>query len=84
MTVPDVIPQVVLSGSQDDKLKTLDACIVQLQEIPMTLAGGRPAPAPQPELHGPHINAPVWPWFAAGCGAGAGFVLLLLFAWLSS
>jgi len=33
------------------------------------------------EPRGPYINAPVWPWFAAGWIVGALFVLLFLIAW---
>jgi hypothetical protein len=33
------------------------------------------------DLRGPYLNAPVWPWVAAGWIAGALFVLSFLLAW---
>jgi hypothetical protein len=33
------------------------------------------------ELNGPYINAPVWPWLAAGWALVAVFVLLVVVAW---
>jgi hypothetical protein len=33
------------------------------------------------ELHGPYIDAPVWPWSAAGWALGALFIVLFLVAW---
>jgi hypothetical protein len=80
MEVPEVIPAVELHGSRADRLRTLDAAIARLQALKRAI-GGEPAATPPSELHGPYINAPVWPWFAAGCVLGALFVLLFVVAW---
>lgn len=80
MEMPEVIPPVELHGSPGHRLRTLDAAIARLQALRRAIAG-EPTPIPPPELHGPYINAPVWPWFAAGCVLGALFVLLFVVAW---
>jgi len=33
------------------------------------------------ELDSPYLNAPVWPWFAAGSTLATLFILLFLLAW---
>lgn len=76
---PRVIPSVELTGSRAAKLKTLDAAISGLQQVRNTLTG-EPLVPPY-ELRGRYINAPVWPWFAAGWIVGALFVVLFLVAW---
>jgi hypothetical protein len=84
MDVPDVISQVQLRGSRAEKLKALNASIARLEALRAALAGDASAPVPPPGLHGPYIDVPVWPWFAAGCAVGGGFVLLFVVAWLNS
>jgi hypothetical protein len=77
---PIVIPAVELSGSQTDRLRALDASIVHLQQLKLTLLGeALPYESPS-ELHGPYLHAPVWPWFLAGWVTGALFVLMFVFA----
>jgi hypothetical protein len=66
MRSEDVIPAGELKGSQEDRLKTLDAFISRLQAMRSMLAGEACPGAPRYELHGRYIHAPVWPWFAAG------------------
>ena len=78
---PDVIPQVELKGSRAEKLQALDATIARLHQLRAALIGDEPGRVPPGTLHGPYINAPVWPWFAAGWVVGALFVLLFLVAW---
>ena len=83
-SVPNVIEPVDLKGSYAERIATLNAAIVRLQEIRAALLG---EPWPQgkaPALHGPHIDAPLWPWFAAGWLVGAMFVLLFVWAWVRS
>lgn len=46
--------------------KTLDSVIESLQHLRSALAGESTTEAPPSELQGRYINAPVWPWFAAG------------------
>ena len=77
---PIVIPAVELSGSQTDRLRALEASIVRLQQLKLTLVGeALPREFPS-ELHGPYLHAPVWPWFLAGWVTGALFVLMFVFA----
>ncbi len=76
-----MIPSVELKGTHADKVKTLDVAIARLDELRTALAG-QPVPgAPPYELYGRYINAPVWPWFAAGWVLGALFVVLFVVAW---
>ena len=81
MEMPEVIPPVELQGSRADRLRTLDAAIARLQALKRAVAGEPATVTPPSELHGPYINAPVWPWFVAGCVLGALFVLLFVVAW---
>jgi hypothetical protein len=74
-----IIPAVELTGSRQDRLRTLDATIAQRQHLRSTSFGEAPMPPPY-EVRGRYINAPVWPWFTAGWALGALFVLLLLLA----
>jgi len=62
-------------------VKRLDAVIASLQQLRSALVGELPAEASPTELQGRYLNAPVWPWFAAGWIVGALFVLLFLVAW---
>ena len=64
MNVPDVISQVELKGSRADKLKTLNASIATLESIRAALQGDASISALPSDLHGPYINAPVWPSWA--------------------
>jgi hypothetical protein len=78
---PVVIPAVELRGPLIERLRTLDATIVRLQSLRQTLAR-EPVPGlPNNEFYGRHVNAPVWPWFTAGCVIGALFVLFFVIAW---
>ena len=77
---PITIPEVELSGSQADRLRALEASIVRLQQLKLTLVGEASPHDAQSELHGPYLYAPVWPWFLAGWVAGALFVLMFVFA----
>jgi hypothetical protein len=77
---PIVIPAVELSGSQTDRLRALEASIVRLQQLKLTLVGEASPHEPPSELRGPYLHAPVWPWFLAGWVAGALFVLMFVFA----
>ena len=61
--------------------KTLDGVIDALQQLRSTLAGEMPTEARPSELYGRYINAPVWPWFAAGLVVGALFVVMFIAAW---
>ena len=81
MEVPERIPSVELHGSDADRLRTLDAAIARLEALKYVIAGETVPAASRSELHGPYINAPDWPWFAAGCVLGAMFVLLFVVAW---
>jgi hypothetical protein len=74
-----VIPAAELKGSPQERLRTLDAALSQLQHLRSTLIGEAPVPS-RYELRGRHIDAPVWPWFTAGWVLGALFVVLLLLA----
>ncbi len=64
-----------------NSVKTLDDVIASLQELRSTLVGRSTSETPPSELQGRYINAPVWPWFAAGWIVGALFVLMFLGAW---
>ena len=78
--VPQMIPALKLEGPRMEQLKALDAAIGRLEQLRRNLVG-EPAPhVPPGELHGRYINAPVWPWFAAGWVLGALFVLAFLLA----
>jgi hypothetical protein len=77
---PIVIPAVELSGSQADRLRALEASIVRLHQLKLTLVGAASPHEPPPELHGPYLHAPVWPWFLAGWVTGALFVLMFVLA----
>jgi hypothetical protein len=76
-----LIPAVELTGSRNERLKMLDDAIGRLQVMRRVLAGEAVPGAPSNELYGPYINAPVWPWFAAGWVVGALFVLAFVIAW---
>lgn len=76
----EVIPQLELRGSLTEKLRAIDAAIIRLQVVRGSLAGEPLRPRPS-ELQGPYINAPVWPWFAAGWFLGAICVLMFVIAW---
>jgi hypothetical protein len=78
---PVVVPGIELHGSVVDRLQTLDAAIARLQSLRRTLAREPVPGAPPNEFYGPYVNAPVWPWFAAGWVIGALFVLLFLITW---
>ena len=73
----------VLQGSRSDRLRALDDAIVRLELLRESIAGEPLRPRPS-ELLGPYINAPVWPWFAAGWVIGAACVLMFVVAWLWS
>ena len=77
---PEVIPQLELRGSVTEKLRAIDAAIIRLEVLRGSLAGEPARPGPS-ELQGPYINAPVWPWFAAGWFLGAICVLMFVIAW---
>ena len=77
---PEVIPPLELRGSLAEKLRAIDAAIIRLEVLRGTLAGEPLRPRPS-ELQGPYINAPVWPWFAAGWMLGALCVLMFVVAW---
>jgi hypothetical protein len=64
-----------------DARHDVDAAVVRLQELRITLSGTSRVPVAPYELHGPYLNAPAWPWFAAGWTLGALFVLLFFLAW---
>ena len=66
-----------------DPLTTLDAAIASLQRL-RDQFDDRPAEAPQHEVFGRYINAPVWPWFFAGTLVGAVIVLMFAVAWLQA
>ena len=76
---PTIIPALELAGSPQDKVRTLDTAIAQLQQLRRAVLG-EPSLPPAHELRGRYINAPDWPWFTAGWVLGALFVLLLLLA----
>ena len=77
---PEVIPPLELRGSLAEKLRAIDAAIIRLEVLRGSLAGEPARPRPS-ELQGPYINAPVWPWFAAGWFVGAICVLMFVIAW---
>lgn len=45
------------------------------------LAGESVPGAPAYEIYGRHVNAPVWPWVAAGWSISALFALLFILSW---
>jgi hypothetical protein len=63
-------------------IETLNRVIASLQVVRDVLAD-HPSVTPPGDRQGRYINAPVWPWFAAGWLIGALFVLLFLLAWTS-
>jgi hypothetical protein len=55
---------------------------MDVPEVVRRSLAGQPVPgAPAYELYGRYINAPVWPWLAAGWVLGALFVVLFVVAW---
>jgi hypothetical protein len=62
-------------------VKALDGVIASLQRLRSGLVAESAPESRASELQGRYINAPVWPWFAAGWIVGALFVLLFLIAW---
>jgi hypothetical protein len=76
-----VIPAIELRGSLRDRLQTLDSAIARLYSMRGALAGEPVPGAPPNEVYGRYVNAPVWPWFTAGCVIGALFVLVFVIAW---
>ena len=78
---PQLIPSVELTGSTSDRLRQLDSAIAQLHQLRSALAPDLTELAPPAEIQGRYINAPVWPWFAAGCVIGAAIVLMFVVAW---
>jgi len=62
---------VTLTGSTADQLRALETSIAYLQRLRHELTGDSLLPTMPPELHGPYLNAPVWPWFLAGWIVGA-------------
>ena len=62
-------------------VKALDAVIASLEQLRGELVGESLADTLPSGLQGRYINAPAWPWFAAGWILGALFVLLFLVAW---
>jgi hypothetical protein len=78
---PVMIPSVELRGTLCERLATLDASIARLQRLRRAIVGDAEISDKRAyELHGPYINAPVWPWFVAGWVIGALFVLMFVFA----
>jgi hypothetical protein len=77
---PQIIPALKLEGARAERLKTVEAAIARLERLRNSLGGGALPPLPSGELYGRHINAPVWPWFAAGWLLGALFALAFLLA----
>ena len=77
---PEVIPPLELRGSLAEKLRAIDVAIVRLEVLRGSLTGEPARPRPS-ELQGPYINAPVWPWFAAGWFLGAICDLMFVVAW---
>lgn len=63
-------------------VKRLDSAIATLQQLRGSFVDQSMVETTQPELHGRHMDAPVWPWFAAGSVVGALVVLLFLVAWI--
>jgi len=62
---PREIPPVRLTGSTANQFRTLETSIAYLQRLRHELTGDSLLPTMPPELHGPYLNAPVWPWFLA-------------------
>ncbi len=78
---PQMIPAVELTGSHLDRVKAVDAAMRRLEHLRTTLTADMEPRVPLPEVYGPHINAPVWPWFVAGWVVCALFVVMFLLAW---
>jgi hypothetical protein len=76
-----VLPPLELKGSTEEKLKAIDAEMRRLEQLRRSVAGDVSKNILSQELYGPYLNAPVWPWFAAGWVLGALFVLLFVVAW---
>ena len=76
-----VLPPLELKGSTEEKLKAIDAEIGRLEQLRRSVAGDVSKNILSQELYGPYLNAPVWPWFAAGWVLGALFALLFVVAW---
>jgi len=70
------------AGSAGRTLRTLDSAIASLQQLKTALTDESPTQPTPVERQGPYLNAPVWPWVAAGWTVGALFVLLFLVAWI--
>jgi len=79
LSLPPAIPAVPLTGSRAEKLRIIEASIAHLKELRPLLVDDPLAPV-VPELRGRYLNAPVWPWFAAGWIVGALFVLMFVLA----
>jgi hypothetical protein len=82
LMVSPFIPSVELKGSRTQKLRTLDTLIAYLERLRRSLAGDAIAGRTGHEGPSRYIDAPVWPWLAAGIVLGALFVLLLVAAWI--
>ena len=76
-----VLPPLELKGSSEEKLQAIDAEIRRLEQLRRSVSGDVSKNILSQELYGPYINAPVWPWLAAGWVLGALFVLLFVVAW---
>jgi hypothetical protein len=77
---PYIVPALELTGPRAERLRTLDAAIERLETIRSELAGFRGPEGVSPDVRSPRLDAPVWPWFAAGWVFGALFVLMFLVA----
>jgi hypothetical protein len=82
--MPHVIPAIELKGSAAERLRAIEAAIARLQQLRIVLGGDPVAHLPPREIHGRYIDAPVWPWFAAGWIIGALFVTSVIVAWTYS
>lgn len=76
------IPSVELKGTRAQKLRRLDTLIVYLERLRRSLAGDTVIGRAGYEGPSRYIDAPAWPWLAAGIVLGALFVLLLVAAWI--
>ena len=81
VSVSHFIPSVELKGSRAQKLRKLDTLIAYLERLRRTLATDTVAERTGYEGPSRYIDAPVWPWLAAGIVLGALFVLLVVLAW---